>query len=482
MHAVKRKNSKGNVYAFRFFVNGKDPETQAHKLYSKVWKIPIEILNDNEAIKNAKKKAMREYEDYVEEASKGIVVKIINENVKFIEYAEEWAERILIKNPSGFNYYIRAKEALKLFKKEFPANLLIRNLTPTMIQKFYDWLCTRTYTKNIVFVKEEIAELDKIIEDKKLKVKDISNDCGISRTTLFLVRQAGSQVGMEVAEKICKHFKLSFNKYFEHKQEICKYAKATNAGVRRILVAILSDAKKKKIIKENYSTKDYTDSIKGSKKEMVYFNEEEATEFVLKIMSEKDIRKKAVYSIMIFLGLRGAEVCGLEWCDINFETNELSVRQAYNYYSKEFESQSDDPKTDSSKRTITMPEQLVEVLKEYRVWWLEQKELHGDLWANTNYLFTRSDGKTRTRNTHFHWLKESLLEYGLRQIPAHSLRHTNATILLNAGVPITTIAKRLGHKKSSITLDIYSHALKKADETAATKINEVFCRKLAVNN
>ena len=49
----------------------------------------------------------------------------------------------------------------------------------------------------------------------------------------------------------------------------------------------------------------------------------------------------------------------------------------------------------------------------------------------------------------------------------HSLRHTHASMLINAGVDILTISRRLGHSKAAITLDVYGHLMHGADKAAA---------------
>nr|MBA2754196.1 tyrosine-type recombinase/integrase [Chloroflexia bacterium] len=63
---------------------------------------------------------------------------------------------------------------------------------------------------------------------------------------------------------------------------------------------------------------------------------------------------------------------------------------------------------------------------------------------------------------------------GLPRIRMHDLRHTNATILIAAGVPITVVAERLGHARVSMTLDRYAHVLEGMQERAADTISRLF--------
>jgi integrase len=68
-------------------------------------------------------------------------------------------------------------------------------------------------------------------------------------------------------------------------------------------------------------------------------------------------------------------------------------------------------------------------------------------------------------------VSELMKSAGLEGVSLHSLRHTHASELLSKGVPIPTVAKRLGHANANVTLSIYAHALE-ADEVAAAKIWE----------
>ena len=58
-------------------------------------------------------------------------------------------------------------------------------------------------------------------------------------------------------------------------------------------------------------------------------------------------------------------------------------------------------------------------------------------------------------------------------IPFHGLRHTSATLLISANQDIATVSKRLGHAHTSVTLDIYTHALEKNDHSAADALESL---------
>jgi len=277
------------------------------------------------------------------------------------------------------------------------------------------------------------------------------------------------------AKTIANHFKVPVDRYFDVKTEKVGYSLCANKGVRRALVTILADAKRKGLIEINYGTKDFTDKVIGVTKKKDIYTAEEARRFVSKVLQEPDIRKRTVFSLMIFMGLRSAEICGLEWQDIDFENQTVAVNRVYNYFGKKFGSQEKEPKSEKSKRMFVMPPQLVAVLKEYKTWWEEQKIMHGDLWANTDKLMVRDNGKTRVAGPHAQWLKEFQYQHDLKHISPHLLRHTNITMQEKAGVDIKTISERAGHADIGITLGTYSHFLKESDIEAAKKIGDVFC-------
>ncbi len=133
-----------------------------------------------------------------------------------------------------------------------------------------------------------------------------------------------------------------------------------------------------------------------------------------------------------------------------------------------------EPKTESSKRVIAISDKLIAVLTEYKAWYEEYRVMCGDKWKNCNRLFIGEYGGNIYPGTINMWMKKICRSAGLEERTVHSLRHTNITMQIAAGVPIVTVAGRAGHARTSTTTDIYSHFLKTADRTAAQKIEEIF--------
>jgi integrase len=134
-------------------------------------------------------------------------------------------------------------------------------------------------------------------------------------------------------------------------------------------------------------------------------------------------------------------------------------------------------KTENSDRTIKLPSQAFEVLKEYRVWQSQERLGIGDKWVSTDRIFTQFDGKPVHPDSITGWFREFIAKTDLPQITIHSLRHTNITLLLAAGVPLRTVSYRAGHAQTSTTQNIYAHAIRTADEMASEALDDILTPK-----
>jgi len=76
-------------------------------------------------------------------------------------------------------------------------------------------------------------------------------------------------------------------------------------------------------------------------------------------------------------------------------------------------------------------------------------------------------------NRHF---RPTLKKAGLPRIRFHDLRHTCASLLLQAGVPVTVVSKMLGHASAKMTLDVYAHVMPEALDEAADTMEAVLLR------
>lgn len=467
MHKQKRFDKKGKLISYRLVCSGKDPITQKHKNYTMTWKIPKNLTLQSD-IKYELNIVATEFEEKVRKISQGI--DNLDENMRFVDFSNDWCDKILVRNEEAYKYRTMAKNCLKVINPYFEKYLL-RQLTPNIIQNFYDYLSTRTYTKTIVIVKKSITEL---IDNQNLKKIEVAENIGINRLTLRLASQVGQQVNINTAKAICRYFNVPIANYFEITKQKVKYSKDTNIGIKTILVVMLSDAKRRGLIEQNYAKSEFTTFEKRKRKKKQVYDENEAREFVLCLKQEKNLKIKAIVSCAIFLGLRECEIAALDWSDINFENNSLSIIKDL-VYTSEFGIKIKSTKTEESCRTIGMPIALAQILAEYKVWWDEQKSSHGDLWYEQDKLFLQDNGKPINPQSIYYWVTKFERVNGLKHIPPHSLRHTATTLMLDCGIPLKTVSKILGHANESTTLGIYAHSLKTQEQQASITYNNYLC-------
>jgi integrase len=159
-------------------------------------------------------------------------------------------------------------------------------------------------------------------------------------------------------------------------------------------------------------------------------------------------------------GLRQSELLGLRWRDIDLQAQRVRVRNAWVRYEHSSEGKSDL----STKRSVPMTDRLVSELKKWRLRTVFSDEY--DLVFAHPELGVPLDRTKVTRR-----FQEACTKAGVRQIRFHDLRHTFATTLAAAGVPLRTIQEYLGHADLKTT-QIYAHYAPSAREVQL--INEAF--------
>ena len=178
----------------------------------------------------------------------------------------------------------------------------------------------------------------------------------------------------------------------------------------------------------------------------------------LEKLTVEDTKYKVAIILTIFTGVRLGELMGLEWQDVDFRNGIISINRSSQYLS-DMGVFTKVPKIESSIREIAIPEFIISLLEEYKLWYEEQKSLYGELWTNSDRLFVQADGKPMHPSSISKWFVKYVGTIGLPVINFHGLRHTNASLLVAQNVDIAVVSARLGHAQISTTLDFYVHPL-----------------------
>lgn len=178
----------------------------------------------------------------------------------------------------------------------------------------------------------------------------------------------------------------------------------------------------------------------------------------LEKLTVEDTKYKVAIILTIFTGVRLGELMGLEWQDVDFRNGIISINRSSQYLS-DMGVFTKVPKTESSIREIAIPEFIISLLEEYKLWYEEQKSLYGELWTNSDRLFVQADDKPMHPSSISKWFVKYVGTIGLPVINFHGLRHTNASLLVAQNIDIAVVSARLGHAQISTTLDFYVHPL-----------------------
>ena len=171
--------------------------------------------------------------------------------------------------------------------------------------------------------------------------------------------------------------------------------------------------------------------------------------------------------------MRRGEALGLRWKDIDLKNGIVDINKTRLYVNKAIGTIDDTPKNETSKRIISIPKQAVEQLREWKIEQMQNFMKLGIHWDEETYLFTSWNGKPMHPDTPSKWFTDFLKKNNLPQVHIHSLRHTNASLLIANGVDIKTVSKRLGHSSIQTTGVIYTHAIQKADKLASEQLRRL---------
>ncbi|MDR0398003.1 MAG: site-specific integrase [Candidatus Nomurabacteria bacterium] len=221
---------------------------------------------------------------------------------------------------------------------------------------------------------------------------------------------------------------------------------------KQLLSTAIKDAVKLELVSRNVTLS--VDTPKYKYKERKVWDKEQVARFLDFI---KDHKYSALFEIMFHYGLRRGEVIGLRWRDIDFQKNEIHIRQTI--AEVRYKLVVSEPKTKSSIRDLPLLPRVKSALLRHKL--AEAKYDYAD-----DLIFHSSIGNPvdpRSLLTTFQWLAKNA---GLPKLCLHEIRHTVATLLKDAGVSPKDAQVILGHSDIATTLQIYTHSSLENQTTA----------------
>lgn len=188
--------------------------------------------------------------------------------------------------------------------------------------------------------------------------------------------------------------------------------------------------------------------------------------------SRDDALMHALYTTVAMTGMRRSEALGLRWSDVDYAGMRINIQQARVPVSGVGET-----KSKHSRRSIPVDQTTVEAIQALERHVRAERAAVDPTWHlhRSELVFATPDGTPLSPEAVSKRFLHLVRKLGLPEIGLHGLRHTHATLLIEAGVPMKIVSERLGHANISITMDLYTHPSDEAGQLAVDALQ----RKLA---
>lgn len=461
----KRPGKDGMSYRIRCYVGYGINGAQIER--SMTWTPPAGMTE-----RQADKEAQRQAFLFEEKCNRG---QVLDCSMTLAEYVEIWLRdyaqvRLRPKTVASYELYLR-RILMAL------GHIKLDRIQPVHLSEFYRNLQEVGIREDGKYKSSLVRQLIKDMGYTQVKFAEL---CGLGEVTIRSVSK-GNPVNKETAEKISAALGLPLKSLFictgRHKR---KLSAETVRKHHRVLSIVLSTAVKQQLIFSNPC--DRVEIPRSEHVDAEYLDEHEAAE-LLRLLQDEPVQFRTAVELLLYTGLRRGELCGLEWRDVDFEKSLLTICRTSQYLPGRGVF-TDETKNKTSRRVIKLPASAIQLLREYRVWQLQERLKLGDQWHDTGRLFTTWNGEPIHPDTITKWFRNFCKENGFSSgLHIHSLRHTNATLLIASGVNAQTVASRLGHADTNTTNKVYSHAIKSADAAAAEVLEDILhpVRKVSTN-
>ena len=255
-----------------------------------------------------------------------------------------------------------------------------------------------------------------------------------------------------ILDRFINMLKRSSTKY-EHRQN----KPLSNGTIQKIyenVRTLITLAYKKGIINSNPCDRVSLDLKRPVEEQLHYWEVDDYKRALELLEKTEDSLRGFVVEFALKTGLRRSEIFGITWDDIDFENKTISINKSRQRVNG---AMTICPcKTASSVRVISIPQSIVDKLKELKCT------------SKSTFVFEKINYDSVT-----HWYRKWVKKNGLPYIKFHDLRHTHASLLLYKGIDLKTISKRLGHSNIGTTMNIYTHVMRELDTKASEAIEAI---------
>lgn len=231
--------------------------------------------------------------------------------------------------------------------------------------------------------------------------------------------------------------------------------------------AALRDAHQNGYLQRNPASRPIIKGADGQKDSMKYLHAKEAKSLINELLDGLKPTYTTRYMLLLQLatGMRISEVMALQFKDFDFVRNRIDVNKSWDYkFHNDFK-----PTKNKDTRNISVDKRSMAIIKELYDYQLSQKVID-----SKQLIFVGRAGKVPSVHAINKALRRACGRAKIPVVTSHALRHTHASMLILEGADISYIARRLGHRDSSVTIEVYIHVLKELEKRNEEKIDDIF--------
>ena len=416
--------------------------------------------------KTARKKAEAFAATFEKECREGVTSDSRQKFAAYCDYVIQLKENRGAKHST----IVRYKE---LTTRIYPAIgfIKLKDLRAEHLNSFYTALSKPGASKRSAKAEAKI-DLAALLKSKALTRSELAEkNCVPLRAVYAAVK--GERVSKSVAEAISSTLGIKLENAFTVEENSRALSAKTILEHHRLISTVLEQAVKESLVPFNVAAR--ATLPKADRKEINYFQPEQV-ELIRAALETEPIKWRTLVHLLLISGARRGEVLGLKWNKVDFDGNRIYICNNI-LYSSDIGIYEDTPKTERSKRYISLPSETMQLLRKYKIWQSSERLRLGEYYQNQDFVFAQDNGKPMHPDSVTDWLDKFSKRHGLPHINPHAFRHTMASILYFNGADSVSIAKRLGHAQVSTTANIYAHVIEDADKKSADILADVFLKK-----
>lgn len=416
--------------------------------------------------KSARKKAEAFAATFEKECREGVTSDNRQKFAVYCDYVIEQKESRGIKHST----IVRYKE---LARRIYPAigHIKLKDLRADHLNTLYTNLSKpgEGKARSSAQAKTDLATL---LKERSITRLALAESAGVPLRSVYAAIK-GEKVDKGVAEAIAAVLQIKLESAFRIEENTRTLSAKTIIEHHRLISTVLDQAVKEGLIPFNVAGRATLPKVE--RKEVNYFQPEQIAA-IREALEHEPLKWKVLVHLFLITGARRGEVLGLKWDKVDFEGKRIYICNSV-LYSADIGIYESTPKTERSKRYISLPVETMQLLRQYRAWQNQERLRLGGYYQDKGFVFSQDTGEPMHPDSVTDYLKKFSKRYGLPHINPHAFRHTMASMLYFNGVDSVSISRRLGHAQVSTTANIYAHVMEEADKKNADILADVFLKK-----